>query len=284
MKQVVLLTGAAGSGLSSAEYVFEELGYFVSKNIPTSSLNHVLDSFLEDKNLTKMVVISHAVYAKESIEILLNRNDLDYKIIVLTCDTQELNKRYTLTRKVHPRCVTEKCSAEEAIKKDEDSVSQILEYSSFVLDTTSISIKQLRSYLYQYLANYKEDKSLSVTFMSFGLKNGIPQGIDMFIDVRTLPNPYWVDELKELTGGDKRVIDYINSFKETEININNIINYIDKHLLEVKKQRNAYVIGVACSGGKHRSTYVANLLKEHFKDKYLTSVIHRDTRELNKDE
>lgn len=285
MKQILALTGAAGSGLSSSEYVLEELGYVVIKNVPAPSINKVIDDFFKYEKTEKVCFIVHAVNATEVIPIIKDRKDVEVKVVALTCEDKELQKRYTLTRKVHPRCVVEKCSGEEAIKKDVASVTSILEFADYSIDTTSISVKQLRSYLYKILANYEEDDAISVTFISFGLKNGIPQGLDMFFDVRNIPNPYWVDELKALTGEDKKVIDYMNSFAITKEIIEDIKKYLTTHLANVKKsKRVSYVVGIACSGGQHRSTYVANTLAKYFATEYRTSVIHRDSPELNKDE
>ena len=123
-----------------------------------------------------------------------------------------------------------------------------------------------------------EDWLCSVNILeTFGIKNGIPQGIDEFLDVRAIPNPYWVEELKALTGEDQKVIDYMRSFPITQEILDNITNYLESHLKEIQKTgRGSYTIGIACSGGQHRSTYVANYLTEYFSNIYRTHVVHRD--------
>ena len=119
--------------------------------------------------------------------------------------------------------------------------------------------------------------------MSFGFKNGSPAGVDDIIDVRVLPNPYWVEELAPLNGKDKPVIDYINSFPITQEFLTNLTHYLDFLLEEVQKmERPSYTIGIACSGGQHRSTFVAEYLGKHYKDKYKVKVVHRDSPYLNK--
>ena len=284
-KKIILLTGAAGSGLSSCEYIFEELGYFVVKNVLTNVVDDLLTSFINDNEAQKLCLIMHAVSVEEVIPLIKRRDDADYQIIVLTCEEKELEKRYTLTRKIHPRSIIERCSGEEAIKKDIAAINRVIEFADLTIDTTSISIKQLRNTLYRHLEGYEDNQNLSLTFMSFGLKNGIPQGLDMFFDVRDIPNPYWIEELKDLNGEDEPVKKYLESFPITKEIINNIMSYLDKSLEEVAKSgRPSYTIGIACSGGQHRSTYVANYLKEKYQDKYRTYVIHRDSPKLNKDE
>ena len=283
MKNIVLITGSAGSGLSSAEYVFEELGYFVIKNIPPDTVNVVLNHVLTKNNrLNNICLTVHAIGAKETFKEIRNRSDANYRYIVLNCDRDELLKRYALSRRVHPRSVTENISPEKAIEEDISDILSVSKYANLFIDTTSITVKELRARLYKFLNNVEEDKITSINFISFGIKNGIPQGIDTFFDVRLIPNPYWVEELKDLTGEDQKVIDYINSFPITKKVIDNITSYLDVALKEIVNSGRAnYTIGIACSGGQHRSTYVANFLAEHYSKEYRTQVTHRDSPSLN---
>ena len=283
MKNIVLITGSAGSGLSSAEYVFEELGYFVIKNIPPDTVNVVLDHLLnKDNRLNNICLTVHAIGAKETFKEIRNRNDANYRYIVLNCDRDELLKRYALSRRVHPRSVTENISPVKAIEEDISDILSVSKYADLFIDTTSITVKELRARLYKFLNNVEEDKITSINFISFGIKNGIPQGIDTFFDVRLIPNPYWVEELKDLTGEDQKVIDYINSFPITKKVIDNITSYLDVALKEIANSGRAnYTIGIACSGGQHRSTYVANFLADHYSKEYRTQVTHRDSPSLN---
>ena len=284
MKNIVVITGSAGSGLSSAEYVFEELGYFVIKNVPPSSVEKVVSDLLDPKNkLTNICLVVHAIGAKETFKCLVDRKDARYRFIVLNCSKEELLKRYTLTRRVHPRSVTQKISPTDAIEQDIQDIASVSKYADLYVDTTSLTVKQLRARLYKFVENVEEDKITSVNFISFGLKNGVPQGIDLFFDVRLIPNPYWVEELKELTGEDPKVIDYMQSFPITQQVIDNIVSYLDNALEKIKESgRGNYTIGIACSGGQHRSAYVANYLMKHFAKQYRTQVYHRDCPDLNK--
>ena len=284
MKNFVIVTGPSGSGLSSAEYVFEELGYFVIKNAPSTSIDVVIDDLLKNSKNNDFCLMFSPKEADFAMKTIKNRKDIKQRLILLNCDKDELVKRYALTRHVHPLVASEKLSLQEAIAKDIESLLAMVDLADLYIDTTSLSIKQLRATLYKYLENIDEDKMTSITFISFGLKNGIPQGLDCFIDVRSIPNPYWVEELKELTGEDEAVIKYMNSFDITREVINNAIEYLTKQFkINESTGRASYVVGVACSGGQHRSTYVANELAKHFSKEYRTLAIHRDTPKINKE-
>lgn len=284
MKNIVLITGPAGCGLSSAEFVFEELGYYVVKNAPASTVKKIVTD-LSTQGVDNIVFFSTARSAKSVLDAFKSAKKSNFKFIILNCDIDELLKRFSLTRHVQPRSVIESISPNEAIERDVNDTLELIPSANFYIDTTSLTVKQLRTRLYKYLSNVEETKLLSVTFMSFGLKNGVPQGIDCFFDVREIPNPYWVEELKYLSGEDEKVIAYMQSFPITQKVIDDIKTFLERRL---KGQQNSgranYIVGIACSGGRHRSTYVANVLAEYFSKMYRTQVIHRDEPEDNKDE
>ena len=283
MKNIVVIAGPSGSGLSSVEFVFEELGYLVIKNPTTNSINAVVDDLLkEDTHLNNYCLMLNAGSGKEIFDILKKRNDANYRYIVLNCSEQELNKRYALSRHVHPRSARFKLSTSDAIKKDIQDTLDIVNQADLYIDTSSTSVKQLRALVYKFLAGIEDDKILSVTFISFGIKNGIPQGIDTFLDTRMIPNPYWNEALKELNGADQPVIDYMMSFDVTKEVLENFKNYLSTALKEIAKDgRSSYTVGIACSGGQHRSTFVANYLTNYFSKTYRTQAIHRDFPMLN---
>lgn len=284
MKNVVIMTGPSGSGLSSAEFVFEELGHYIIKNPTANSINAILDDLLSGTNkFTDFCLMVHPFYAKEIIHICKKRKDANYRFIVLNCSSEELSRRYALSRHVHPRGAAFNLSLPEAINADIEDILDVVEETDLYLDTSSLSVKQLRAKLYRFLENIDERRITSVTFMSFGKKNGIPQGLDTFLDVRNIPNPYWVDELKSLTGEDQKVIDYMMSFPVTQKTLDEMTTYLSAQLAEIQKSgRGSYVVGLACSGGQHRSTFVANYLAKYFSKDYRTQVIHRDCPDLNK--
>ena len=285
MKNIVVIAGPSGSGLSSVEFVFEELGYLVIKNPTVNSINAVVDDLLNEKSeLNNFVLMLNAGSGKDIFKILKQRNDANYRYIVLNCSEYELNKRYALSRHVHPRSARFKLSLSDAIKLDIKDTLDIVNEADLYIDTSSLSVKQLRAMVYKFLAGIEDEKILSVTFISFGIKNGIPQGIDTFLDTRMIPNPYWNDKLKELNGTDQPVIDYMMSFDVTKEVLENFTKYLSTSLEEVAKDgRSSYTVGIACSGGQHRSTFVANYLAEFFSKKYRTQVMHRDSPQLNQE-
>ena len=285
MKNIVVMAGPSGSGLTSVEFVFEELGYLVIKNPTTNSINAVVDDLINDETkLNDFCLMLNAGNGEEIFKILKKRKDANFRYIVLNCSEQELNKRYALSRHVHPRSARYQLSTSDAIKKDIADILTIVNEADLYIDTTSLSVKQLRAYVYKFLANVEDDKLLSVTFISFGIKNGIPQGIDTFLDTRMIPNPYWEEKLKELTGADQEVIDYMMSFPVTKEVLDNFVKYLSTALKEVQVEgRSSYAVGIACSGGQHRSTFVANYLADYFSKEYRTQVIHRDSPYLNKE-
>lgn len=279
---VVVLTGPAGCGLSSAEFVFEELGYYVIKNVPSVAVKTITDELVSVNKTKNIAFIAHARNASRVINNLKEIPNINLRFIILNAKEEELLKRFTLSRHTHPRSVVEKLTPIEAIRRDIEDTLKVIPEADLYIDTTSLTVKQLRARLYMYLEDVEENQITSLTFISFGLKNGIPQGIDMFFDVRLIPNPYWVEELKTLTGADQEVIDYMRSFPITEQVIDNIINFLDTFLQGVANSgRGMYTIGIACSGGQHRSTYVANYLADHYKQIYRTQAIHRDSPSLN---
>lgn len=282
MINITLLTGPSGSGNSSAKYVFEELGYYVSENIPSSLVSSLVEHFKTNSyKTTKICIMVNVNEALQAIQILKEIKDIKLKVVVLSCEEKEILKRYTLTRHVHPRSSLCKISLEKAIKEDVKDTIELIPEADIYIDTTSLSIKELRRILYHEL-QIKKERTTTFTFISYGLKNGVPLGLDCSFDVRLIPNPYWVEALKELNGQNQEVIDYMMSFDITQKVLDNLTNYLS-FLFEniVNMDRGNYNIGIACSGGQHRSTFVANYLANYFKDKYNVLVIHRDCQELN---
>ena len=276
MRNVVVITGPAGCGLSSAEYVFEELGFYVVKNAPSDSMHTIMNVLIND-DVKNIAFVAHIRSIQKVINAIREIPNINFRFILLNASEEELNKRFALSRNVHPRSVLENVDPAEAISRDIKDTLNIIPEADFYIDTTSLTVKNLRSKLYKYLVDVEEDKITSINLISFGIKNGIPQGIDEFLDVRAIPNPYWVEELKALTGEDQKVIDYMKSFSVTQEILDNITNYLESQLKEIQKTgRGSYTIGIACSGGQHRSVYVANYLTEYFSKVYRTHVVHRD--------
>lgn len=284
MIELVILSGPSGSGISSCRFVFEELGFYVVENTPGELTPELLDLFAERKFSSRGLCIMPGISsAKATYDFAKKDNRYKTRLIILDTQKDEILKRYALSRHDHPRAILFGVPLEKAIELDIKDAEELGAIADIYLDTTELTSKELRNFIYNKIENKKTDNATKVTFMSFGFKNGSPAGVDDIIDVRILPNPYWVAELAPLNGKDKPVIDYINSFPVTEQFLKHLVEYVDFLLQEVQKsERPSYTIGIACSGGQHRSTYVAEYLGEYFKNKYNVSVIHRDSPYLNK--
>lgn len=283
MNRLVILTGVSGSGVSSSKSIFEEEGFYIVENPPHEIIPELLKTF-EKRSSTvhNFCLILHISEVKKSLSIIKQNKNFKTKIILLTANKPELIKRFALTRHTHIRTINENLPLEEAIDKDLSEADQLGPDVDLCIDNSSLSIKLLRKLIREYIDFKTSDKGMVVNFVSFGFKNGAPMGLDMVFDVRSIPNPYWVDELRELTGYDEKVVEYMNKFPQTKTLLNRITTFLSSQLHEIQEGgRTSYNVGIACSGGQHRSTFVAKYLADYFADTYITNVIHRDTASLN---
>lgn len=283
MKKLFILSGPSGSGVSSSKFVFEELGYYVIDNAPSAVTQALLDELAVNNDAKGFCLFPRIDGAKATLDIARKDKRYKTKFILLTTEKDELIKRYALSRHAHPRSILHKMSLEDAIDLDVKDTLLLSNDADFEIDTTRLTTKELRINLYNKLLGKDTENITKITFLSFGLKNGIPVGLDAMFDVRLIPNPYWIDRLAPLNGSDQEVIDYIMSFDVTHKLLKEITDYLEFYIPEMEKAgRASYTIGVCCSGGQHRSTFVANYLKNYFGDRYDTDVYHRDSPSLNK--
>lgn len=283
MKQLIILSGPSGSGVSSSKFVFEELGYYVVDNAPSSVTQGLLDEFVENTKAKGFCLMPRIEGAEQVVKIAKQDHRFETKFILLQTEKDELIKRYALSRHAHPRSILQKMSLGKAIDLDVQDAEELTKYADYEINTTQLTIKELRTNLYNKLTGKETDNITKITFISFGIKNGIPVGLDTMFDVRIIPNPYWIERLSSLTGADQEVIDYIMSFDVSHQLIEQIIQFLEYYIPKVQESgRASYTVGIACSGGQHRSTFVANYLADYFKDRYEVSTYHRDTPELNK--
>ncbi len=285
MVELIILSGPSGSGVSSSKFVFEELGYFVVDSAPSGATQAILDEFTKAKKAKKFCIMPRIEGTRDVLEIAKKDTRFKTTFILLTTEKGELVKRYALSRHVHPRSTLTRISLEKAISEDVKDAEELSNIADYEIDTTSLTTKELRVNLYNKLEGKQNENITKITFVSFGLKNGTPIGLDALFDVRIIPNPYWIERLAPLTGADQEVIDYMMQFDVTQKLLDEITTYLKFYIPEMQKTgRASYMIGVCCSGGQHRSTFVANYLKNYFADTYPTEVFHRDSPELNKKE
>lgn len=284
MKKIYILTGPSGAGNSTVKFVFEELGFYIIENFPAVLTNDFLEKLVSNRSdVNDICLICRLTEAKALLLELKKHEEFKVIPILLDCDKEELMHRFTLTRHIHPNTIIANIDLEKAIDNDQKLVESLKDDAEIYVDTTKKSVKELRTILYNKIQNDNKEAITTVSFISFGMKYGIQKDIDMLIDCRILPNPYWDEKLREKTGLSKEVKDFINSFEETKIFFEKTIAYLEYHLAEMQKVgRGFYRIGVACSGGQHRSTFVADYLAKHFAKKYKAVCFHRDCPELNK--
>lgn len=283
--EFIVITGMSGGGKTGALRVFEDIGYYCVDNIPISMLESFYNqcSNSTDSMLNKVAVVvdvrgSGDFDAMDKTIEKLRKEHTDVRVLYIDAREDCLIIRYKETRRKHPLLGRiSKGSVADAVNYEKEILTPIKEIADYKIDTTYMSGKQFRE---RILSMFMENTSLSMslTFMSFGFKYGLPLEADLIFDVRCLPNPYYIPHLKLLTGLDKSVRDYVLDSNETEEYIKRTINLLDFSVpLYLKEGKSELVIAVGCTGGKHRSVTVALQLEEHFrKNNYRCVIHHRD--------
>ena len=275
MIELVIVTGAYGAGKTLAAQAFEEAGFYVTDRIPLEVVDSYFDEIAKDpKKYARVALTVENDVALETYKKAKKHPEFSTKFFGITCDATTLNERYRLSRKVHPK-EPKGLSLQEAINADLENMRKIRDYFDVYVDTAKLPKNEFRNLIYE--AFIGKEKKFSVPFISFGYKIAVPQDIETVFDVRLLPNPYWVPELKHKTGLDKEVKDYVLKAPETKKYLEHVIQYLDFYLEELKKNdRKHATIGFACSGGQHRSVAIAEYLAKYYGDKYYITVTHKD--------
>ena len=215
----------------------------------------------------------------EAREILekLKKNGYVFEVLFMEASDQTLLKRYKETRRMHPLSLDGRI--EDGVKKERAILKAIRNESDYVIDTSNLLTRELKEELDRIFVRNEEYHNLMVTVLSFGFKHGIPADADLVFDVRFLPNPFYIDELKHKTGNDKEVQDYVMGFPEAHTFIDKLTDMIEFLIPNyIKEGKYQLVIGIGCTGGKHRSVTLANKLYERMKNKsgYGIKIAHRD--------
>lgn len=285
--EFVIISGMSGAGKTSALHIMEDIGYYCVDNIPTSLLQtlYKLCKDSSDKAMKRVAVVVD-VRGNGDYEVMYNdlenfkKNNEGVSILYIDAKVDSLIVRYKETRRRHP--LTERLkdgSVAAAVKEEQRLLVPVKTLADYSIDTTFMSIKQLRERIISmFLEN--SSNSIMITFMSFGFKYGIPLESDLIIDVRCLPNPFYIAELKEHTGLEKCIQDYVLDSEETQEFVKRLIDWLDYSLpLYLKEGKSELVVGIGCTGGKHRSVTIAELLDNYFMEKgYKCIVQHRDVK------
>jgi len=279
MTNLVIISGVSGSGKSTAMNVLEDLGYYCVDNLPMT----LLPKFIElcensqgDINKVALAVdIREGVFFEGAPEIIKELKEKGHPIDVIFLDSSDttLVRRYKETRRKHPLSVNGDIL--EGISREREMLRDLKELSIYNIDTSDFNVHQLKE-----LIKKKFDKSLSqnlpINILSFGYKHGYPYDADMIFDVRFLPNPYFIEELKDLNGLDAEIVEFILSKEDTKEYIKKLTEFLEFLIPRYEKEGKAYLtIAIGCTGGKHRSVVIARKLSEHFS--HLSPVtVHRD--------
>ncbi len=281
-KELVIITGLSGAGKSTAIGFMEDVGYYCIDNMPPFLLTSFLDLLSKQTDHRKVAIVID-IRSTENFDSVANvladveRYDYNVKVVYLDIKTHIALKRYKLTRRKHPFADRFNGDISKALAYEKEIMTPIRSRADFIIDTSDISGNQLRNRLTQILIGSDKD-IMHINVMSFGFKHGIPTEADFVIDVRCLPNPYWVENLKTKTGLDSEVRDYVFSFKESKELLDKLIDMLDfLNPLYIKEGKSQIVFAIGCTGGNHRSVAIAEALKEHFEKKWdNVSVNHRD--------
>lgn len=279
----VVVTGMSGGGKSTALKMLEDAGFYCVDNLPISLVEKFVELISMPNSEISKVALGLDVRADQSFEDAtrtlsdLKTKGCKFEILFMDADENVLIKRYKETRRVHPLAADGR--VEDGVHRERKALQTIRHNADYIIDTTNLLTRELKEELDRIFVENGEYNNLMVTVMSFGFKYGIPADADLVFDVRFLPNPFYIDELKHKTGNDKEVQDYVMSFEETEVFMEKLTDMI--HFLipnYVKEGKYRLVVAIGCTGGKHRSVTLANELYRRMKDKgnYGLKLYHRD--------
>jgi UPF0042 nucleotide-binding protein len=277
--KLTIVSGSSGSGKSVALRVFEDLGYYCVDNLPMSLLPAFVQSMEDIKqSIAVSLDVRNIPKDKDEFKQLLSQLDseTEVEIFYLDASSTTLIKRYSETRRLHP--LTQDClTLSEAVAAEKVQLRELVEIADIRIDTSELTIYQLSDLIKQRVLG-KQSNELVIVFESFGFKYGLPRDVDFVFDVRFLPNPHWVPELKPYSGLDRPVIEYfeqqpvVNKFQQ------HLEYFITTWLPDIERNNRSYLtIAIGCTGGQHRSVYIAQQLAKYFSaSSHSVQIHHRE--------
>lgn len=285
--RLVIISGRSGSGKSTALHVMEDAGFYCIDNLPAALLPPLVERMTHSAERPDGIAVS--IDARNMIEDLFHFADLltevkDFQvhcdIVFLDAREATLITRFSETRRKHPLSNTE-TDLREAIEREKVLLEPIREMADIRIDTTELNLYELRERVQEQVAR-EAVPGLAIVFQSFGFKNGVPVDADFVFDVRCLPNPHWRKELREFTGQEQPVIDFLGQQQSVQNMFQDICGFLEHWLPSfASSSRNYLTIAVGCTGGKHRSVYLCEGLKQHFAAKFANVQVRH--RELNRE-
>ena len=285
--KIVIITGLSGAGKTEALKYFEDAGYYCIDNLPAYLLLNIIDYFsMEDRDINNMafaIDLRSGYFFDEIYRTLdkLKEMKIDYKILFLEASKSAIIKRYSLTRRKHP--LVEDGNLGKGVEEEIEKMRRLRGIADVVIDTTLLNSKELRMAITErMMSDIEKSKLLQISITSFGYKYGLPESVDIVMDVGFLPNPFYNEELKELDGKNKKVIDYVLCREETKEFLNMFEKMLDFLIPNYIAEGKSYLgIGIGCTGGKHRSVVISEKILEYLKLRgYSIKLFHRDISKI----
>src|SRR3954469_12094662 len=283
LRDFVVITGFSGAGKSQAMACFEDAGYFCVDNLPPEMIGSLADLFGHEGSKVESAAVVCDVRGGEFFDALvqvlgeLEKRELPSRVLYLEAAEGVLVNRYKETRRRHP--LAEGGQVSEGIHEERELLEPLRERADVRIDTTDMSASRLRKVVADKMLRPETEGKLAVTFLTYGFKHGTPREADLSFDVRFLPNPHYESELRELTGRDAAVVQYVDGSDGIQDFYDKLIPLLD-YLLPayVREGKSHLTVGIGCTGGRHRSVVIAERLAREYgqRDELMVDVVHRD--------
>jgi UPF0042 nucleotide-binding protein len=283
IEDFVIITGFSGAGKSQAMACFEDAGYFCVDNLPPEMISSLSTLFAHEGSKVERAAVVCDVrggaYFEGMLRVLdeLDGSEISHRVLFLDASEEVLVKRFKETRRRHP--LADGGQVATAIQSERNLLGPVRERADVVIETSDLSAARLRKVVADKMLPHEARGKLAVTFLTYGFKHGAPRDADLLFDVRFLPNPHYEAELRELTGRDEAVIDYVERSDGVDEFYERLIPLLDYLLPSyVREGKSHLTVGIGCTGGRHRSVVIADRLAREFAERgdYMVEVIHRD--------
>ena len=281
--EFLIITGLSGAGKSRAADVLEDLDYYCVDNMPVALIPRFAEFCAATQGRYEKVALVTDVREKDGFGELLStldklrESEITCRILYLDADVPVLIRRYKESRRPHPLAVPGG-TVEDAIRRETELLAPVKERADFVVNTKGLTLGRLQNRLFELLCGGERKRAIDVTVMSFGYKHGLPAEADLVFDARFLPNPFYVDELREKSGLDLPVKEYVFSFQQTRTFMEKLEEMLEFLLpLYIEEGKLSLTVAIGCTGGRHRSVAIATALNDHFIAKGIPSInVNRD--------
>lgn len=280
--RLVVISGLSGAGKSNALRCFEDLGFFCIDNLPPQLLPKLVDLCTQSGSEINRIALGLDIRERgflQDFENVLNdliKNGYPIEIAYLDARDEALVRRFSETRRPHP--LAKDRPVIEGIRIERERLKWLREKATLIIDTSDFNIHQLKEEIYRHFLEKERGKKIVVNILSFGFKYGVPYNIDLLFDIRFLPNPNFITHLKPLSGKEKEVANYLLSNPQTTLFLERLYQFMDFLMSQYEQEGRYYLnIGIGCTGGRHRSVFIAEVLGRHIKDMgFETALRHRD--------